>query len=284
MSATRRGVFSLGPVELSVADPFAREAATADRPTIDRFLVWPRTLPTTEVEPPVRWGSQRRARAGLAEDPSRFVGIRPYVPGDPLRRVHARTSARVGQPMTKRFEPSREREVLIALDVQTLDGPAWEAGFVDDDVVESLYVVAASLARTLAERRVAFGLVAAGYTGAESRFATVPISSAPGQAERVLDLLARLSTHASAPFQTLLAAAAHSVHPGTTVLVLTARDPRPFATPLRRLRRLGGDVVFIACGPGAGTRMAVARASGFVARRAALDGSWRTAEHLVIGL
>ena len=131
--------------------------------------------------------------------------------------------------MTKRFEPSREREVLIALDVQTIDGPAWEAGFGSDET-ESLYVVAGSLARTLGRRHVAFGLMAAGYTGAETRIARVAVSSSPGQVQRVLDLLARLSAHASAPFERLLAIIARSVRPGTTVLVLTARDPRPFAT------------------------------------------------------
>ena len=180
VGADRRGVFRIGPVDLSVGDPFALLAASDLRPETDTFLVWPRTIPTTEIEPPDQWGGLDLAKSGLAEDPSRFAGVRPYAPGDPIRRIHARTSARLGQPMTKRFEPSREREVLIALDVQTIDGPAWEAGFGSDDV-ESLYVVAGSLARTLGNRRVAFGLMAAGYTGAETRIASVPVSSAPGQ-------------------------------------------------------------------------------------------------------
>ena len=126
--------------------------------------------------------------------------------------------------MTKRFEPSREREVLIALDVQTIDGPAWEAGFGSDET-ESLYVVAGSLARTLGRRHVAFGLMAAGYTGAETRIARVAVSSSPGQVQRVLDLLARLSAHASAPFERLLAIIARSVRPGTTVLVADRARP-----------------------------------------------------------
>ena len=50
---------------------------------IDTFIVWPRTLPTTEIEPPDRWGDLERARTGLAEDPSRFAGVRPYVAGRP---------------------------------------------------------------------------------------------------------------------------------------------------------------------------------------------------------
>jgi uncharacterized protein (DUF58 family) len=281
VGADRRGMFTLGPVWLSMGDPFARRAAAEERDLIDRFLVWPRTIPTVEIEPPDRWGNLERARSGLAEDPSRFAGVRPYAPGDPIRRIHARTSARLDQPVTKRFEPSRDRAVLIAVDVQGGDTPAWSVAFAEDEV-ESLYVVAASIARSLAVRRVPFGLIAAGYTGAESRFATVPVSSAPGQAERVLDLLARLSSHASAPFDRLLAVAARSVRPGTTVLVLTARDPRPFATPLRRLERLGGDVVVIACGRRAAHDAAAAREAGFVTRRAVMDGPWRTAEQLVI--
>jgi uncharacterized protein (DUF58 family) len=279
--ADRRGVFTLGPVDLSVGDPFARRVATEIRPATDTFLVWPRTIPTTELEPPDRWGDLERARAGLAEDPSRFAGVRPYAPGDPLRRLHARASARLDRPMTKRFEPSRDREVLITLDVQVAEGPAWDAGWGDDEV-ESLYVVAASVARSLAGRRVAFGILAAGYTGAETRIASVPVSPAPGQAERVLDLLARLSSHASMPFERLLVVAARTVRPGTTVMVLTARDPRPFLPALRRLRASGGDVVVVACGRQAVRDSARAREAGFAARRASMDGPWRTAERLVI--
>jgi uncharacterized protein (DUF58 family) len=281
VGAERRGVHSLGPVELSVGDPFARRAATEEREEIDTFLVWPRTIPATELAPTDRWGDLDRAHAGLSEDPSRFAGVRPYAPGDPMRRVHARASAHLARPMVKRFEPSRDREVLVALDVQTSDGPAWDLGLTDDEV-ESLYVVAASITRALARRRVAFGLLAAGYTGAETRVAQVPVSSAPGQAERILDLLARLSSHASMPFERLLSVATRSVRPGSTVLVLTARDPRPFATAMRRLERHGAHVVVVACGRQAGQEAARARSLGFTARRAIMDAHWRDAERLVI--
>lgn len=281
VTADRRGLHTLGPVELSVGDPFARRAATEERDTTDTFLVWPRVIPTTELAPTDRWGDLDRALQGLAEDPSRFAGVRPYAPGDPVRRVHARTSARLDRPMLKRFEPSRDRELVVALDVQTSDGPAWELGLTDDDV-EDLYVVAASIVRQLARRRVSFGFLAAGYTGAETRIARVPVSSSAGQAERVLDLLARLSAHASMPFDRLLAVAARSARPGSTVLVLTARDPRPLATSLRRIERRGAHVVVVACGRQADRGAAQARALGLTARRAVMDAHWRTAERLVI--
>jgi uncharacterized protein (DUF58 family) len=281
VTSDRRGVYRLGPVELSSGDPFARRAAVDRRQVSDQFLVWPRTIPTIELEPPDHWGDLARARAGLAEDPSRFAGVRPYAPGDPVRRIHARTSARLGSPVTKRFEPSREREVLIVVDVQTTEGPTW-AAITGSDEVEAMYVVAASIARALGERRVAFGLAAAGYTGTVTPFASVPVSSAPGQVERVLDLLARLSAHASAPFERLLSVVDRTVGPGTTVLVLTTRDPRRFSAALRRLERLGANVVIVACGRDPARHAAGARAAGFTVRRAWMDAHWRTAERLVI--
>jgi uncharacterized protein (DUF58 family) len=281
VGSDRRGVFVLGPVDLAVGDLVARRAATETRPSTETFLVRPRTVATPPLERPERWGGVERVRSGLAEDPARFAGVRPYAPGDPLRRIHPRASARLGRPVTKRFEPSRDREVLIALDVQTEHGPASDVTF-DDDAVEGLYVVAASIARSLATERAAFGIAAAGYSGAETRLAHIPISAAPGQAERVLDLLARLSSHASAPFERLLVFVHRAARPGSTVLVVTARDATPFAAHLRRIERAGCRVLIVACGRAAAADAARAQAQGFAARTARLDGSWRTAEQLVV--
>jgi uncharacterized protein (DUF58 family) len=279
LGAERRGVYDLGPVGLSVGDLFAREAAHDQRPTVDRFLVRPRSVPSTALHRRDTWGGQDRARFGLTEDPSRFAGIREYAPGDPLRRIHARASARLGRPVVKRFEPSRDREILLALDVQTENGPSWETVW-DPDEVESLFVVAASIARSFALERVAFGIAAAGYHGAESRFAHIAVSEAPGQLERVLDLLARLSTHPSAPFDRLLGMIIRVVRPGTTVMVLTARDPSSYVAWLRRIERAGCRVVVVACGPAGAQDAERIRRTGLVSRSVRLDGPWRTASTL----
>lgn len=279
--ADRRGVFEIGPVELSVGDLFARPAGRVERPEVDKFIVRPRTVAAPGLARPDRWGDLHRSRTGLAEDPSRFAGIRPYAPGDPLRRIHARASARLGRPMTKRFEPSQQRQVLIALDIQTGRGPAWDVSF-DAEQVETLCVTAGSLARSLAAERSAFGIVVAGYTRTQLRFAEVAIAEGPGQADRVLDLLARLSSFPSASFDRLLARVRRTTAAGTTVVIVTARDPGPYLTELRHLRRAGLDVVVLACGPAAESDAAIARAADFPARTARLDGPWRTASRLAV--
>ncbi|HET9614165.1 MAG TPA: DUF58 domain-containing protein, partial [Candidatus Limnocylindrales bacterium] len=248
VTGERRGVYELGPVDLSVGDLFAREAAAEVRPGTARLIVRPRIVAAEPVHRRDRWGGTDRALFGLAEDPTRYAGLREYAPGDPLRRVHPRASARAGRPLVKVHEPSRDREALIALDVAAGDGRGWDVGH-DEETAESLFVIAASLARTLAEERASFGLAAAAWTGSESRLAIVAPSEAPGQLERVLDLLARLSVQPSVPFDRLLGAIIRSVRAGTTVIVVTARDPGPFVRHLRRLERVGLPVVLLACGP-----------------------------------
>jgi uncharacterized protein (DUF58 family) len=276
LSANRRGVFAIGPANLSVGDLFARPAAMAEIEGQLLVTAWPKVVAAPSVIRPERWGDLDRARRGLVEDPSRFAGIRPYSPGDPIRRIHARASARLGAPMTKTFEPSRERDVLLALDLQTEPGPTWELA-VEDEVIEGLFVVAASVSRSLEAERAAFGLTAAGYSGLPNRFADVPVAHAAGQADRVLDLLARLSTTPSARFESLLGRIERRGASGTTVVAITARPPGPFVGPFRRLAHAGFGVAVLTAGPDALANAADARAAGFAARAALLDGPWRSA-------
>lgn len=280
LSADHRGVYALGPVRLSGGDLFARPTTSDERGHVDRFLVRPRVVPAPTLARPDRWGDLDRARTGLTEDPSRFAGVRPWVPGDSLRRIHPRASARLRRPMSKRFEPSRERNVLIALDVQTGDW-TWQ-GAAEPDDVEALYVVAASLAAALERDGAAFGIVAAGYALSRRRYADVPISDAAGQAGRVLDLLARLQTVPSAPFERVLHAVQRTARPNTVVVALTARNPAAFLVRLRALERVGCQVVVLTTGAAAAANAAIARRAGFAARTAVLDGPWRSAGALVV--
>jgi uncharacterized protein (DUF58 family) len=281
LTAARRGVYELGPVELSMGDLFARRAASEERAVVDRFLVRPRVVAMGSLRRQDVWGGVDRAARGLTEDPARFAGLRDYAPGDPVRRIHARASARLGRPVVKRFEPSRDREVVLALDVQTAPAAGWHLSF-DDEAVESLVVVAASAARALARDGASFGLAAAAYSGAARRFAIVPTSPAPGQLQRVLDMLARLSSAPSAPFEALLTLLSRSVRPGATVVVISTRDPRLFGRPLRALTLRGCRVLVLAAGEHAGVQVEAARAIGVAAQAVRLDGPWRTAERVVM--
>ena len=173
-----RGIYRFATVGLAAGDLLGEAVADEDRHLAATLVVRPRTVPVRRFEAARDRSGPLRARRGLVEDPARFSGVRPYAPGDPVRHIHWRTTARLGVPLVKRFDPSRDRDVVVALDIQTTDG-AW-AGRHDDDLAETLCVVAASLARQLEAEGAAGGLAVAAFTGTTERMAFL----APSASER----------------------------------------------------------------------------------------------------
>jgi uncharacterized protein (DUF58 family) len=273
-----RGVQRLDGFSIEVGDLLGEPIADEERRHAATLIVRPRTVPVRRFDASRDRAGPLRARHGLVDDPSRFAGVRPYVPGDPVRHVDWRTTARVGTPLVKRFDPSRDRDVVIALDIQTADD-AW-AGRHDDEMAETLCVVASSLARQMEIDGAACGLAVAAFSGTPDRLAYLAPSSAERQAGRVGDLLARISPYPSAPFAHLLGRLARRVRPGTLIVIVSSRGPGSWLAAARRLGQAGFGVVHLAIGPDASEAVRHSRASGIVARSMVLDGDWRTASRL----
>jgi uncharacterized protein (DUF58 family) len=279
LEARQRGVFEFGPVRLHVRDLVGRHAVTEERSLDARLVVAPRILPVHDESRASAPIGERRARAGLVHDPALFGGVRPFQPGDPLRRIHWRATARVGRPVSRRFEPARSRQVMFVLDVQTLSGPAWEMSW-DPDAFEGLCVAAASLARAALDGGAAVGLAAAGFSGTSQRIAYLPPRAGRSQLGRVTDLLARLGPISSASLGSLLTWLVRRVPAGASLVILTARPPVEVRPVLRRLRASGYPVEVLVLGSQAAASegVAVARAAGIPASSIALEPSWEAAD------
>ena len=281
IDARRRGVFTFGPVRLTVSDLFERGTNSEERELPAQLLVRPRTVPVRASEPARAPLGTVRSRASLFTDPSRFAGVRAYQPGDPPRRIHWRATARIGTPVSRRHEPVNEREVLIAVDLQTVPGPHWLMLF-DDEQVESLCVAAASLSRRFLREGSASGLLLGTQLAGGRRWAYVPPSSAKGQLGRIEDVLARVQPIVSLPFEQLLGVVPRRLPPGGTLIVLSARDPEPYLPVLRRLARSGYAVRHLAVGDDRESWRTAASIAGLEAGTADLSPGWREADALVL--
>jgi uncharacterized protein (DUF58 family) len=281
LEADHRGLFSFDSVRLSVADVFGQDVAAAEEPRRATFLVRPRTVPIRAARGALVPFGTRRARRGLIEDPSLFAGIRPFQRGDPRRRVHERASARLGAPVSKRYEPSTAREVVVAVDLQTQPGPAWILSY-DEDLVESLAVAAASLARRFLSDGAACGVAANGYTYTLARTGFVPARAGREQLARIADLLGRTSSTASVPFERLLADLPTRLASGTLIVTVSGREVGPYASALLRLRSVGFEVRHVAMGPNARSHAATARQLGIDASVGRLEPDWRTSDALTL--
>jgi uncharacterized protein (DUF58 family) len=279
IGAERRGVYRFGPVRTEVADLFGRDVAARSDEMPDALVVRPRSVPVTLATPELAPLGEKRARFGLHHDPALFAGVRPYQPTDPRRAVHWRATARMGQPVSKRFEPATTRRTVIALDVQTNEEPYWMMVY-DEEALESLVVAAASLARYVLDDGGEVGLAANAWSGTMARTAFVSPSSGQGQLPRTLDALARLSVFASTPFDVLLRDLAARLEPGTSVIAITGHDPTAGLAVELRLVSSGFPVTHIAMGKGRDDWAAIARRAGLPARVANLEHGWRNSDAL----
>lgn len=273
--ADRRGQFTFGPVRFQVADLLAAESSSEDRALPDRYLVVPRSVPMSGDASRMVELRHHAVTHGATEDPALYAGLRPYEHGDPMKRVHWRAAARTGTLRSKRYDPSRDRDAVIALDIQTVPGPHWLMAY-DEDLAESLCVVALSVARDMLGAGGACGLAAPAYWGSRSTRIAIRPATGPAQLRRLAEALARVSTFASAPFESTLTDLPQWLPRPTSVVVITARDPGDYLPLLRRLTGLGFGVRTLGIGPSAAGGLGRLRRSGIEARQVQLRPDWRT--------
>ncbi len=71
-----------------------------------------------------------------------FESLREYVPGDDVRHIDWRATARRGRPMTRIYRHERDHPVLIALDASRLMGASYGHGTALDLAIESALALA----------------------------------------------------------------------------------------------------------------------------------------------
>lgn len=112
-----RGRFELGPMSVRVTDPFGLvELGRAFHTTVP-LIVTPRTVPLPPIAVTGGWsGSGDDRPRAFVSGSSEDVTVREYRRGDDLRRVHWRSSARVGELMVRREEQPWQARATVVID------------------------------------------------------------------------------------------------------------------------------------------------------------------------
>lgn len=112
-----RGRFEIGPMAVRVSDPFGMVELGRTFHSSTALVVTPRPVPLSSVGAVAGQSAAGDARprsfaTGSAED----VTVREYRRGDELRRVHWRSSARMGELMVRREEQPWQARATVLLD------------------------------------------------------------------------------------------------------------------------------------------------------------------------
>ncbi|MWC28075.1 DUF58 domain-containing protein [Paenibacillus sp. MMS18-CY102] len=119
VKALRRGAYTLSTVTLTAGDLFGISAANKQFLFTERLLVYPLPLLPEQMNWPVRgWQGELSVRRWVVEDPFRRIGVRPYRPGDSMRFVNWRATARSGELQVHQLDTTADYQVLIVLNVE----------------------------------------------------------------------------------------------------------------------------------------------------------------------
>ncbi|MFJ6167293.1 DUF58 domain-containing protein [Micromonospora orduensis] len=118
----RRGVVPVGPLRVTRRDPLGLVALARPYGRTTPVWVHPRIHPLTAV--PTGAGRSLDGRVdGVPHGSITFDSLREYVVGDELRRVHWRTSARVGELMVRENVDTSLPRLVVLLDNRAVAHP-----------------------------------------------------------------------------------------------------------------------------------------------------------------
>jgi uncharacterized protein (DUF58 family) len=233
---TSRGGFELGPTKLTSGDPFGIFRVSKTYPAKSSLIVLPLIFPVAEfLSPPGLLPGGKAIRRKSIDITPHAAGVREYVPGDPMKRIHWPTSIRRGQLMVKEFEQDPQAEVWLFLDTfksAHLAKPSEEieAPPVDDlfllrrrkvklapSTLEYSISIAASLAHYFIGQRRAVGFV----TASGHSFKVIPADRSERQEAKILAELAFVQAESTYTLPGLVTAQLGQLPQGSSAILIT---------------------------------------------------------------
>lgn len=258
---TRRGGYPVGPTVVKVSDPLGLFRRERVFPAERSLVILPMIFPIDSfVTPPGLMRGGAVVQSKTTDITPHAAGVRDYVAGDPMRKIHWPTSARRGVLMVKEFEQDPQAEVWLFLDAQrkaqfqkAYETPAMPLESLlfsrrpklslAPSTLEYEISIAASLAHHFIQERRAVGLVTEdrGYT-------VLAAERSERQDNKIRETLAFVEGMGDLPISALAAAQARQLSQGSNVVLITAStslDLTVVADDLQR-RKLKPVVILLA--------------------------------------
>ena len=153
----QRGIYTLGPTILCSGDPFGLFQIEIPDSRSTNLMVTPPVVPLPEIQVAAGGRSgEGRPRPNAPERTVSAAGVREYFPGDSLRWIHWRTTARRNEPFVRLLDGTPAGDWWIVLDLDQ----SVQVGHGQNSTEEHAVILAASLADRGLRLRRAVGLAA----------------------------------------------------------------------------------------------------------------------------
>lgn len=231
---TQRGKFQLGPTALNIGDPFGIFTTSKIIPAQDTLVVLPmlHEIQYFPASPGLLPGGHVIQRKSQDITPH-AAGVRDYIHGDAMKRIHWRTSVRRNKLMVKEFEQDPQAEVWIYLDSQKNVHAQKPYQYEELSVNNILFIkrpklklppstleyavsIAASLTHYFIRQRRAVGYASMGQT-----YNILPADRGERQEAKILETLAFVQADGSMSIAGLVSTQAIQLPRRSTVILIT---------------------------------------------------------------
>lgn len=267
-----RGVHAFGPTKVRSGDLFGFSERQETIENRQYLIVYPLVVPLSSFNLPARHPfGDRKAPRRLLEDPSRVIGVRDYVYGDDLRRVHWKATARAMQLQSKVYEATTTYTMAIFLNITTqLDtyfgihpeihelaicaaasvadwalNEGYAVGLYSNSI---MYMPEIGMQPTTVENQNGERLDSVLINQLKQRRVKVPPSSNEEQRLRIMEVLARIQTFFGSDIEDLIQAERTHLPAGATVVIITSTISDPLLDSLSRLRQGGHSIAILLVG------------------------------------
>ena len=246
LTALSRGKYRLGKTRLRSGDLFGLYPSDASLDhTAWSIYVYPRIKPLLgfSLMPQMPIGDSI-ARHQLWDDPSRPSGVREYRPGDPIKSIDWKTTARRNDIFVRQFDPSVSEQIVIFAEAITTNVP-WE-GY-RSDVLEGTMTAAASISSHALELGYKVGLVTNGVSSSASHAVVTP-GTGQAQLTVLLESLAMVHPIAVRTLDEMAKNRRGAIPPGSTLIHIGGVYHPRTINYLLELKRLGHLVMILHIG------------------------------------
>ncbi|MEE8414133.1 MAG: DUF58 domain-containing protein [Dehalococcoidales bacterium] len=242
----QRGYFPFGPTSIRSGDLFGFFSRQIEIKSVDYLMVYPKIVSLEKLGIPSKQPlGDIRTRSHIFEDPIITSGVREYQFGDSLKRIHWKSTARLGKLQSKIFEPTTTTDMGIFLDVRTVK-PAFWGGI--PELLELGILTAASISNYAIASGYRVGL----FVNQHKRYIDEPIRVPPSQHTdqlmHILEALAQTHSHDTIPITRLVQRECRNLSWGSTVVVISAMPIDTLFSTLVNIKKAGRNVVLIVVG------------------------------------
>ncbi len=235
LEVSRRGRYELRGPTLRATDPLGLVGSRPTRLSDGVLLVYPRFYGMESFRLPL---GRRHQPGGIplasqTGDSLEFLGTREYRAGDPIKHIHWRSWARLGEPVVTEFQEEYFSRIAIILDTFLPKRAKPE----EEEAFEAAVSVVASVADYFSRSEYIVDIFAAGPDIYE-----VSAGRSLAYLENILDVLACIESCHEPPFEVVGPALFEKLEQITSVVVVVQDWDDARETFLRRVKAFGVDL------------------------------------------